>query len=366
VTLLLVLLFVAGAQTPAPANADQFARISEQASEARKQERWNDAERLYRNAVRLHPDWKEGWWYLGTILYDHDRYAEAGTALRRFTVLDPKIAPAWAFLGLCEFETRKYEEALAHLEEAIRLGLDRNTQLGVVARYHLALLRTREGEFEGALEILIRFAEEGNDKPEFVEAAGLAGLRKPLLPPELQSAERELVLRVGRAVMDTGARRAADAQKDFENLVAGYPQMPNLHYLFGSYLLTSDPDAGLAQLKKELEISPGHVPALEQIAFEYLKRGDAAAALPYARNAVAADPRSVVAHIALGRALIESGDVGNGIRELQFSKKLAPENPQIRIALASAYAKAGRRAEAAQERAEFLKLKRLAGNPEEQ
>jgi predicted Zn-dependent protease len=300
------------------------------------------------------------------MLYDQDRYEEARAALRRFTVLDPKVAAGWAFLGLCEYETKKYEEGLAHLQNAIALRLDENSQLSVVTRYHTALLRTRARQFEAALEILMRFAGQGNERPEFVEAAGLAALRKPLLPSELPPIEQELVLQVGRAVMDTGARRAAEAQKDFEDLVTSHPRTPNLHYLFGSFLLTSDPDAGLVELKKELEISPRHLPALEQIAFEYLRRGDAAAALPYARKAVEADPQSFIAHTVLGRALVESGDVEKGIKELELSKQQSPGSPQTRIALASAYAKAGRSTDAARERAEFLKLKQVTKKPEEQ
>jgi predicted Zn-dependent protease len=208
----------------------------------------------------------------------------------------------------------------------------------------------------------MKFAQRGYDRSEFVEAAGLAGLRKPLLPTELRPAERELVVQVGRAMIDAGARRAAEAQKEFESLVASYPQSQNVHYLFGSYLLTSDPDAGLAELKKELELSPQHLPALAQIAFEYLKRGDAAMALPFAHKAVEADTDSFIAHIALGRVLVELGDLENGIKELELSKQQSPASPQTRIALASAYAKAGRSADAARERAEFLKLKQA--NPE--
>jgi tetratricopeptide (TPR) repeat protein len=364
--LLCAFLLFAAPQKPAPVASGRFAQVSKQAETARVEQRWDDAERLYREGVRLRPQWKEGWWYLGTMFYDQDRYEEARAVLRRFTVLDAKVAAAWAFLGLCEFETRKYEEALAHLEQAVTLGLDEPSQLGIVTRYHMALLRTREGKFEAAVEILMRFAQQGQDKPEFVEAAGLAALRKPLLPTELPPPERELVLQVGRAVIDTGARRPAEAQKEFENLLASHPQMPNIHYLFGSFLLTSDPDAGLVELKKELEISPGHLPALAQIAFEYLRRGDPAAALPYARKAVDADPQSFIAHNALGRVMVESGDLENGIKELELSKQQAPGSPQTRIALASAYAKAGRSADAARERAEFLKLKQLSKKPEEQ
>jgi predicted Zn-dependent protease len=165
--------------------------------------------------------------------------------------------------------------------------------------------------------------------------------------------------------MDTGARRAAEAQKEFESLVASYPRTPNIHYLFGSSLMISDPDAGLLELRKELDVSPRHVPALLQIAFEYLRRGEAATALPYARQAVEIDANSFAAHNALGRALVESGDLEKGILELELSKKQAPGSPQTRIALASAYAKAGRSAEAARERAEFLRLKQLTKKPEE-
>ena len=364
---LLALLLFAETLKNAPAAASQrFAQVSRQAAEAREHERLEEAVRLYREGVRLRPKWKEGWWYLGTMFYDQDRYEEARAALRRFTVLDPKVAAAWAFLGLCEFEGKAYDEALAHLQRAAGLGLDASSQLNTVAQYHAALLLTRSGKFEAALEILMRLSEHAVDTPSVVEAAGMAGLRKPLLPVELPPTERELVLQVGRAVMDTGARRAAEAQKEFESLVAAYPKTANIHYLFGSFLMISDPDAGLQELKKELEISPRSVPALLQIAFEYLRRGDAAAALPYARQAAGLEPESFVAHNALGRALVDSGDLENGIKELELARQQAPGSPQTRIALASAYARMGRNEDAARERAEFLKLKQLSKKPGEQ
>ena len=365
-TLLWLLLLFFVPQTSAErAASDQFVQVSNQAAKAREEERLEDAERLYREAVRLRPDWKEGWWYLGTMFYDQDRYEKARVAWRRFTVLDPKVGAAWAFLGLCEYETKAYDEALVHLQKGRTLGLDESSQLSAVTRYHIALLLTRSGQFEAALEVLMKFAEQGNEGPDFVEAAGLAALRKPLLPKELPPMERELVLQVGHAVMDTGARRAAEAQKEFEDLVASHPKTPHLHYLFGSFLLTSDSDAGLHELKNELEISPGDLPALAQIAFEYLRRGDAAAALPYAQKAAESDPQSFIAHIALGRALVESGKLDQGIKELELCKQKSPGSPQTRFALASAYAKAGRKGDAARERTEFLKLEQLTKKPEE-
>ncbi|HKX00337.1 MAG TPA: tetratricopeptide repeat protein [Bryobacteraceae bacterium] len=350
-------------QKPLPPPA--FDEVSKQAAQARETNRLDEAIRLYREAVRLRPSWTEGWWYLGTMLYDQDRYPEAVTALRHFTELDAKVAPGWALLGLCEYQTKKYAPALAHIEQARHLGLGGNPEMDKVVQYHAALLLTRSGKFEAALEIFTRLVRRNEETPSMIEAAGIAALRKPILPEELAAADRELVLNAGRAVLDAAARRAAQAQTDFEQLVKNYPAAPNVHYLFGSFLLASNPDQGLAELKEELNISPRHVPALLQVALEYLKRGDAQAALPYAKKAVEIDAGSFAAHYALGRALVESGDLAKGVAELEISREQAPNSPQTRVALASAYAKAGRKQDAARERAAFLNLEQLAKKQEE-
>jgi predicted Zn-dependent protease len=44
---------------------------------------------------------------------------------------------------------------------------------------------------------------------------------------------------------------------------------------------------------------------------------------------------------------------------LEKARDLAPESPETRVALASAYAKVGRPQDAARERAEFQRLKNL-------
>src|SRR5260370_2287253 len=173
--LFFLLLFAETQKRPAPAASQRCAWVSKQAGEAREPERLEEAAQLYREGVRLRPDWKEGWWYLGTMFYDQDRYEEARVALRRFTVLDPKVAAAWAFLGLCEYEAKAYDLSLAHLQQATALGLDANSQLYTVTQYHAALLLTRSGKFEGALEILMRLGERGAEMPSVVEAAGMAG-----------------------------------------------------------------------------------------------------------------------------------------------------------------------------------------------
>ncbi len=62
----------------------------------------------------------------------------------------------------------------------------------------------------------------------------------------------------------------------------------------------------------------------------------------------------------LGRLLVSNGEVEEGIKELETARQQASDSPPVRFSLATAYAKAGRSADAARERAEFLRLKKLA------
>jgi len=365
-TLALLLWLMADPYMQAAAGSAQFPQVSGKAAAAREGNRIEEAIQLYRESVRLRPAWAEGWWYLGTLFYDRDDYASARDALARFVKLDPAGGPGWALLGLCEYRIKNYEDSLEHLRHALTLGLSGNPPVERVSRLHTALLLTHFGQFEAALQIFMRLAGAGSSEdPETIAAVGIAALRMPLLPPELPAAKREIVFQVGRAVFDTGARRAAEARREFDELLAKYGDAPQIHYLYGSFLLMSDSDAALRELKRELEISPRHVQARLQLAFEYLKRGEPTSALPYAREAASLEPDSFVGHNALGRVLIEAGDLERGIAELETARNLAPESPENRVALAAAYAKAGRKQEAAREREEFLRLKKQQEKPDE-
>jgi len=184
-------------------------------------------------------------------------------------------------------------------------------------------------------------------------------LRRPILPSEAPLEDRELIFRVGRAMMTAGDRRAAEADQQFAEILRDFPTTANLHYAYGTFLLGSDADRGLTELKKELAVQPDHLPSLVLTGLEYLKRGDPAAAKLYGERAVKTAPGNFTAHVLLGRALADAGDTAGGIAELEAAVKLEPTSPQTRIALASAYQKAGKPAAAARHRAEFLRLKKL-------
>ena len=342
------------------ASGADFDRLVAAATAARQAQRWEDAIALYAKAVKLKPDYVEGHWYQGTAYYTLDNFTQCREAFRRVLRLAPKNGAAYAFLGLCDFGLKEYDRSLQNLLRSRILGVGDVPDLASTARYHAAILMTRMDQHEQALETLGEFAHEGNDNPRVIEAMGIATLRLPMLPSEVPPDRREMVLMAGRASYMMATRNTAAADAAFGALAARYPEIPNVHYAYGVYLLQEQPEKAIEEFTRELELQPGHAPSMMQIAYEYLTRGDAPAALPWAQKAVAAAPNAFAAHKALGQALLETGDLEGAIKELEHGIKLAPESPGLHFTIARAYQRAGRMEDATRAREEFTRLDRLA------
>src|SRR5580704_12809484 len=110
--------------------------------------------------LKQKPDWRQGWWRLGNVLYQADRYAQARPAFERLTSLDPRQGAPWVLLGLCEFETRDYGLALQHLERGQALGFPSKLGLLDVARFHEALALILTERFEQAQILLNNLAQK--------------------------------------------------------------------------------------------------------------------------------------------------------------------------------------------------------------
>jgi tetratricopeptide (TPR) repeat protein len=343
-----------------PRASTEFDRLLQAGADARQGQRWEEAVDLYARAVKIKPDYVEGYWYQGVSYYSLDNHARGAEAFRKVVRLAPKNGAAYAFLGLCEFGLKDYDRALQHLLQSRILGVGDTAELGSVARYHAALLMTRMAQYEQALETLGEFANEGDDNPRVIEAMGIATLRMAMLPVEVPPDRREMVLMAGRASYMMATRNTVSAERAFEAMASRYPETPNVHYAYGVFLLQEQPDRAIAEFKRELELQPAHPWSLMQIAFEYLKEGDGAAALPWAQQAASEAPNAFPARKALGQALLETGDVDGAIKELLIGIKLAPDSPGLHFSLARAYQRAGRMEDATRERELFTKLDRDA------
>jgi tetratricopeptide (TPR) repeat protein len=335
-----------------------FEEVSRRATAARDGGDTREAIRWYREGVRLHPAWDEGWWYLGALSYEQGLGAQAARAFSRFVAQKPDSGAGWALRGLSEFQAKSYDASMRHLARGLSLGSVGNAEIRDAVYYHMAVLRIRASQFELAVEPLSALARAKAETPELVAACGVFLLRMPMLPTDVPEDSRELVQSAGRAAFAALGLKAGASER-FDEALARHPDTPNLHYGYGAYLLQQGDEhaaAALAEFKREIETNPSSVYAPLEIAFELLKRGEHAEALPYAESAVRIAPGLFAGHNALGRALVETGAIPRGVRELEEAVRLAPESPEMRAALARAYVMAGRREDAERVREEYKRL----------
>lgn len=358
--LLIVLLALSPAAAPTSTLPQTFTTIARQADTARTQNRVADAILLYREGTHLRPSWADGWWYLGSLLYDQDRLSEAADAFRRLMSATSHNGPAHAFLGLCEYETGSYDDALGQFRAWAAAGWPATDQLRDVAVYHYALLLTRQGRFVESLYLLATLAERLGNTPELSEAMGLASLRMRNLPEDFPAEARERIWLAGEAAL-----YAALAPPDFDRadafasrLEGRYPNQPSVHYFRATlYGFEGKSAEAEREYRSELTISANDEPSLAAITAIDLDKGNVEEAGEFAQRAIDADPKNAEAHHLLGRVLLEKGDLQASLKELEIAKRIAPDSPGVRAHLAMVYGRMGRTQDAKAESAAFLTLK---------
>jgi tetratricopeptide (TPR) repeat protein len=348
----------------AQATPSAFDHVVEAATAARERDDVPQAIGLYSRAVQLRPRWPDGWWFLGSLQYETEAYPAGRDALTHFLELVPDAAPAWALRGLCEFETGEYSQSLTDIQRGLSLGAGKQAHDETILRYHEALLLTRSGDFEQALQEYAPFTRSKVSNPELLVGIGLAGLRTPLLPRDLKEDKRDLYLAAGSAAFLFMSGDEAAARQEFQNLFQRFPTASDAHYLYGLLLFPTDPDQAIAEFRRELEIAPSNAAAQLMVAWDALMRNDFSTALAYSEKVMAEEPTLPSARLVLGRGLVETGDVKGGIDLLEKELRLEPDNFEIHLALARAYSKSGRKEDARRERLLCLQMEKSATNHE--
>ncbi len=317
-----------------PNNLDNLRRQALQEAESGKTE---DAIRDFQHALALGPDWKEGWWNLGTLQYGADQFVDAKATFNRVVEFAPNLGIAWALLGLSEFELKEFDAALLHLEKAQSLGMKGDAEIERVSLYHLGLLLIRASDFGRAADLLLANFGTGAMSAQAKTALGLATLRVPLLPEQVDPSQEALLVAAGGA-----AAAGSEAPSLFAGLLKAYPTVPYLHYAYGLELeKTGRKQQALEQMYEETRLSPES--ALPWIASSRiaLDLGDAKQALSAAQTAVKLDPKYKDAHDMLATAWKTTGEPAQAAAERELAEKLADARQMPEQRIVSRYANAG-------------------------
>jgi len=367
-TLLLAFLLVPTRQQPTNPRSHisvppSFQSLSNAAQHARESNQNDEAIELYRRALSLRPEWDEGLWYLGNLLYGESRFASTRDVLRQFVALRPDAGAGWALLGMSEFQVREYPRALDHLRRSMALGMGDRAELKQSVFYTTTVLLTRFEQYDDSIGFLFGMVYSGQCDGPVLDAAGLAGLRIPLLPSEIPVDRRELIELAGKGLCAAQQGQNDQALMSLRAMAEAYPGEPGVHFLLGSFLMNVSSEEGIAEMKREIEISPSHVPARNRLAEQYVKTGEFDRALDLARQARKLAPKNFSVDLTMGEALLGKGDIAEGIQELEDARTLAPDNTRVRWDLVRAYGQAGRAEDARKEKQEIERLSHQDANP---
>jgi len=311
---------------PSGTSPPAFEDLTARAAAAREANKIDEAIQYYQQAVNIRPVWSEGWWYIGTLYYDGDRYADAIPAFRKLVVLEPKSGPVWALLGLSEFEMGDYENSFSHLQHGEALGLKENPEVVDVAIYHTGLLLISHGKFERGSDLLVSQFGPSRFSDQVKTALGMALLRIPLLPHQVDPSNDALIRAAGEVAARLSAKDSGPALQTLQQVLKEYPHTAFLHYAYASALASvSQYREAEAQLREEARITPWSGLPHVRMALIELQLHRREEALKSAEHAVEISPGSFAAHDALRRVLLEFGRLRLAAKERVIASKLDSE-----------------------------------------
>lgn len=130
-----------------------------------------EAEGMYRHALKLKPDWADAVHMLGLLAAQVDEHEEGIKLLRHAIALDPSVADYHANLGTVLKLTNRLDEAEAALREALRLAPD-----SVPAMMNLGVLLRNRRKLDEAAPLLEGARALAPDNPD--TAVNLGNLRR--------------------------------------------------------------------------------------------------------------------------------------------------------------------------------------------
>lgn len=345
------------AQANAKVSLDaEFKALATRAAAARDAQHLDEASALYRQGLRINSRWAEGWWTVGAIDYDAERYAEAALEFQKLVTLAPKHGTGRAMLGLCQFRLGQDGEALKSIEAAKAIGIANDEQLQRVMVYDEGVLLQRSSRFEAARTALGSLCQSGVADQDAVMALGMVALWMTDAKVPIGNNVAQVTMHVGRGACLSARKDYEGGRREFELVAATAPHFPKFHLAYGRFLEEAGDSSGaIRQYKLAIEEDPGSVLARFCIgAAEY--KVDSASGVTYAEEAVRLAPGLPYAHYLLGLLLLDVGEFKRAVPELEIARKALPRESRVELSLGSAYAHLGRTEDAAHARAEFRRL----------
>ena len=294
-----------------------------------------------RESVTLDPGNGPAYAMLGTALREQGDLDAARAALQRAIALLPPTAAVFVDLGITYLRSGDLPKATGQIEAGLNVpppAVPAPDYAGAIAALKSAVQKTPgDAEAHNMLGLLLgrTGADGATVAAEFREAIRLQ--------PEYAEAHNNL----GLVLIQSGDDQGGIAS--FREAVRLAPEYADAHANLGAALTVTDVDEAIRELEKAVELAPDSVNARFNLGVAYSASPDRgpAKAIEQLRKVIELAPTFDCAHLALGKALLQAGQVPDAVAAFKEAVRLDPKSGEANYQLGLALARAGRKEEAA-------------------
>ena len=282
-----------------------------------------EAEASLWTLLASNPDREQALTLLGQIRGRQQRYAEAEALFRRALQIDPNSASAHRGLGSALVAENQPEKAVEQFKAALDLA-----PADVALKVELARLYGSGGQFDQALAMLQSIPKDRLPVEAIpVKAASLLALdRDADLAGISEQARGSSSAELELADVYLNAKRPDQALKCLDFAAADSKRQPaQFYYLRGrAFQLKSQPEPALSAFKQALTADPKSTDTLVAIAELHAAQNQHADAVIALQKALALNPDSV---FVLRHLVVEATKAGKGQVALDAASELAAKSP---------------------------------------
>ncbi|MGO8759233.1 MAG: tetratricopeptide repeat protein [Terracidiphilus sp.] len=261
---------------------------------------FGDAEKDFREVVRLRPAFAPGYLNLALVVSSEQRPQEAVELLNHAIGLDPTLRGARLFAGIQEYKLGNYALAVEHLKKAVA-AFPKDPQgwmwLGIV---DLALGHSRE-----AAAALDKAADLDSKNVDIMYHRGRAHmeLSKDIYEDMLKAAPDSWRVHEVLAQAYDEQGNPTQAVLEFKHAIEVAPTEGGLHESLGDdEWQLNDLDAARAAYERETVIDPNNASAIYKLGAVLVEQSQPEQAIPYFKKALALNSGMYQANFWLGRA----------------------------------------------------------------
>jgi tetratricopeptide (TPR) repeat protein len=269
-------------------------------------------------------------------------------------------AVAQCNLGVALGEQGRFDDAVPHLQEALRIRpcyaeAENSLAVALVGR---GQVKEAMSHYQKALEIKPDFAEAHNNfGMALVDCGqveeGLRHCRKALeIKPDYVDALNNL------GVVLAGHGQVEEAIAHYQRALEIKPDFAEVHNNFGNALVDhGQVDEAVAHYRKALEVKPDYAQAHNNLGIALARRAKLEEAVTEFRNAVKIEPNYAEAHKNLGNALAGQARLDEAIAEYRKALAIKPDYAEVHMYFGNALVGQAKLDEAAVEYRKALHVK---------